>query len=197
MTPGKRIPRVLGRATAFLFVLCFAACLSTPSKQSPDSGGTDTPMAGTDCHDIVLCTFLKKCKDLTCIETCRQGADLEARVLYDEFIICQNKACEEFDTNDQPGQAALCAYSTCEKWAKQCFPTGNDSCSEVMDCILACDYNKTCMDNCIWEGTYDAQVLYVGFWRCIEVHCDTDASDYSCLLANCGGAYAVCKPTGV
>ncbi|MFH1130597.1 MAG: hypothetical protein V1754_04635 [Pseudomonadota bacterium] len=82
-------------------------------------------------------------------------------------------------------------------------PTGK-TCIEILQCVNGCPHtDQTCIDNCVAEGTTEAQGLFNAFMTCANTavtgDCAADCTDQSsqecqdCVLGTCGAELDACQ----
>lgn len=110
---------------------------------------------------------------------------------------CDGRACGEDGCGGSCGtcgEAAVCSDGLCLD-----RPTGRRGCVEIVDCVNFCE-SEGCGEECVFEGTRDAQALFYAAVECIQLNCAEFAGDTEaygdCQYERCYAELAACFEDG-
>lgn len=185
----------------------FLACVSAPAKKPWDAGSRDmvdgdvslaedTGDAGgpLTCKGITRCTGERDCKDYACYQACMGRGSEDAQELYKTLLACQQEKCQKrLVDKTRFANYLFCLYTECKYWLQPCLPQGTATCLQIKLCVQECKFEEQCATECIWQGSYDAQVNFVQWWKCIEDNCSKPINLDTCIQKKCHDELAVCS----
>lgn len=165
--------------------------LYVPADVLQDPGsGTDISWGTGTCIDIMDCINENMCETQVCVQQCVASGSPEAQQQFAALGQCVVQQCGQFGQNE-PGQAAYCVYTQCEAQNKPCTKTGDLGCMGVLTCVQNCGQNQACAQDCVTQGTYDAQVKLLAILACIEKNCPN--VDQMCIMQKCMQQVMACQ----
>ena len=176
-------------------------CLDDPGlcqceRSCGEDGVCDDALCGEDiCENILFC--LRFCGTQLCALNCLMGATPVANYLYADLIECVQSRCEP-DGNGCVENECLREYTACQVGLTEA--SGEEGCEGLYRCASRCDEGDVeCTNACYFEGTLEAQDLFVNAEDCAASRCDeveAPGSVQSCVATQCRGALLSCMPPG-
>lgn len=146
-----------------------------------------------DCAGDESCTALDGVDEDACIpdeddsnDSNNNGPECESDGDCEDGVCDDNEECVEcVDAEDCETEGALCVENTCEA-------PGDASCGEVIACVMACSADsETCQQDCILEGTSEAQQQFDTLNTCASENC-SNSQDPDCIENNCSSEIRTC-----
>jgi len=151
-------------------------------------------------YHIGLTTCLADCAgyDLSkCVERDpgdRCGNGVVEKEYYEVCEIGDTKACNEINPIYAEGTYATCADNCRQFDIAPCSAVGNDTCSQIFDCVTACG-DESCKEECIAGGSATGKERYEALMNCFEQNCASGADIKECTEETCPTDYYNCFPT--
>ena len=167
---------------------------SDPGATDPgsfDPGTTDFGSGGGTCVDITNCVNQNQCSTQACVQQCVAVGSPQAQGQFEALAQCMVQKCGQYGQN-QPNQLAYCVYSQCKVENQPCVVTGNLGCMAMLQCGQGCGQDETCIMNCVFQGTYDAQTTFLSIAACMEQNCPTSPTQ-QCILQYCMQQALACQ----
>ena len=146
------------------------ACVSAGTALGCPDGTLCWGLAGHDGQDMCF----PSCRHFECAGTCDAGNDCVPSFRW---------------TRCDPACGSFCMV-----------PGASSSCRELADCVLACQADLSCRNECVRGGTSEAQRTFQEYLgcagdRCREVEHDPDAYS-ACLTRECSEQLQACQEQG-
>jgi hypothetical protein len=158
--------------------------------------------AGGTCKDIVQCLEDNQCSTSECMNNCIAKGDQNAQDVFNTMGDCVATNCASYQ--DLPVSQTACIYEKCKSQYEGCngpVPAGNKSCYNVLNCLSGCgSSDQACMQQCMSNGTFDAQLKFLKLTACVEQKCAgiTDTAQLQqCLTSKCSTEVSACKGYGM
>lgn len=157
------------------------------------------------CLGVLLCTLACTDGEQDCAKNCSNGATVDAVDALGALNECQCETecwpilCGKLFPWPGYAEISACVAEHCPVEAANCLsggPTGDDGCKDVRDCILACDGDAFCSEQCMSAGQDAAQVEAAFYTACVYDACGA-SPEPNCLFnvqANdCAALWAACQ----
>lgn len=141
-------------------------------------GGGSTPAVGSlSCGGVFLCASSCGQNDSACQNNCIQAVAADQAELLDAYLGCA-------ETNMCQDQA--CIETNCAAEEAACFPPGDQSCGQVLDCIGMCQ-DQSCAGECQLQATEEASTELQALGECLNTN---SCMSFDC--PQCATEYANC-----
>ena len=148
------------------------------------------------CNEYIVCS--SECGNESCVADCTAMTTASGLAQFDALETCATTSCDGVETS-YAFQA--CYFEKCQAEVLGCegyFSFGTGSCSGYLDCSSGCLSDSACISDCFDAIDYDAYVLLLKLYVCLEASCDPyyppGTADYStCLQNSCGAFMGGCK----
>ncbi len=124
---------------------------------------------GSQCVSGSSCAQLESCVDTSCATEAASGSDIKL---------------------------AKCTLSSCRTEYEACLgPFGTGACKDILKCAQACQ-SSSCQQDCLKQGSYDADLQFVDVGVCLEDNCPAALQDpmgnISCIIGSCSTQLNAC-----
>ena len=156
------------------------------------------------CNNNVCQTF--DCQTTyECLTGCTQGDDVcqggcygrgtpEAQSMLNAMLQCFQDKCNVPDAQFQE-----CATTNCSNEINACFPgqSGELTCEQSYGCMVDCNGDQTCVNNCYGQGSAAAQGQLGNLFQCFQDMCGSiqdEALFRECARSKCVTQLLACMP---
>ena len=172
--------------------LCPCVGCDPAATMCNDNTGMCEAAEALDCVGINDCLSACNPNDQACIQECMNQGSPDAQNQYNAIIQCliDNGAqqCPPGDAqcqNDIIMEFCMDEYTTC-------FPGGDQTCSEMFDCMNACPAgDQACPQDCYNDSTNEAQSQYQAIASCVIEQCGEQPTEECFQAAQQGACSAV------
>ncbi len=151
------------------------------------------------CTDLVNC--LNNCpkddpstpkvnEQQQCLGNCWSDSTYDTEWDLQHLIDCANGLCKN-ECQDPKSDACNQCFNNaffdqqCIQYTKKCFPNGNNTCGQTLDCLGTCQQgDKQCVQNCLNKGTLEAQKQFSDWQQCAVNACKSQCADTSSQQCN-------------
>ena len=152
----------------------------------------NTPDA-LDCPAVIECINASGGSQQGMTDCIAQGTP-EAQDQINDILLCIQDNCSDPGMTEE--EFGACQQEFCSGEINACFGigTGDDTCEEVIDCLLGCT-TQECANECVGQGTPEAQEEAVAGFNCAAESCTEVGSVeefLACFEESCTEEYNAC-----
>ncbi|MAD61290.1 MAG: hypothetical protein CMH49_07255 [Myxococcales bacterium] len=123
-------------------------------------GGTAPPVGSLSCGGVFLCAGSCAENDAACQNACVQAVAADQAGLLEAYLGCaETNMCQD----------QTCIETNCAAEVAACFPPGDQTCGQVLDCIGMCQ-DQSCAGECQLRGNEEATTELQALGECLNTN---------------------------